>query len=269
LHCGKLLAQASGTVTKSRPARRRRDRGFSLLVVFMLIIVMVGAAATVMLSTQQDLSVAGQDREALQAFYAAEYAVAQAKDYLTGLSTVFWTGTTTGWTGLLSSGIPQLCKTSGIAMPTGPASPVQLQAGDPFSDAWKIQTGTTSSFFIGNSTVQWAWCVHNDAEDLSYINTALNSGGATGDTSDVNDPYHQVVIEAFGQIVPQGVTSPVPLAKAHITVYVGPPGGVPSVMANCSYGQGGGCAAKTDNGGAQEQNINLTTSGSTTVQRGL
>ena len=234
----------------------------------MLIIVMVGAAATVMLSTQQDLSVAGQDREALEAFYAAEYAVGQAKDYLASLTTVFWGGTSQGWTPLLSSGVVQLCQ-PGAGLP--PKAPSQLpQTTNAWSSAWSIKDAATgdSSFYIGTNVVQWVWCVHNDAEDINYIDATKDTGGVTGDNNDANDTYHQIVIEGYGQIVPKNVTNPVPLAKAHVTVYVGPPGNAPTVTANC-YSQEGGCGSKTANGGTAEQNIAVITAGSATYQRGL
>ncbi len=235
----------------------------------MLIIVMVGAAATVMLSTQQDLSVAGQDREALESFYAAEYAVAQAKDYIASLTTVFWGGAGPGWTPLLSSGIVQLCAPKGVASP--PTAPgTQLQATNPYNNAWSIPTPATGTnvFAIGTNSVQWAWCVHNDAEDINYIDSTKDTGGVTGDNNDANDAYHQIVIEGYGQIVPTGVTNPVPLAKAHVTVYIGPPGNAPTVADSC-YQQPGGCGTKTGNGGASEQNITVINNGASTTVRGL
>jgi len=235
----------------------------------MLIIVMVGAAATVMLTTQQDLSVAGQDREALESFYAAEYAVAQAKDYIASLTTVFWGGTGPGWTPLLSSGIVQLCAPSGSGSP--PKTPgTQPQTTNVYSNAWSIPTAATGTnvFGIGTNSVQWAWCVHNDAEDINYIDSTKDTGGVTGDNNDANDNYHQIVIEGYGQIVPTGVTSPVPLAKAHVTVYIGPPGNAPTVAANC-YSQGQGCGTKAANAGVSEQNVTVVTAGAQTNQRGL
>jgi hypothetical protein len=242
---------------------RRRDRGFSLLVVFMLIIVMVGAAGTVMLSTQQDLSVAGQDRESLQSFYAAEYAVAQAKDYLATLSTTFWSSST-GWTPLLSSGIAQLCG------PTGASPPLKPGTLPTSNNAWNDYPGST--FYVngassGGAKVQWRYCFHNDPDDPAYLD-ANGPGAVSGDTNDTNDPAHQLVIEGFGQVIPVGPTNPTALASAHVWVYLQSPSGVPTVQANC-YSQEGGCGAHTSNGGVQEQNIGvIATSGATPV-RGL
>jgi hypothetical protein len=59
-----------------------RQRGFSLMVVFLLVTVMVALAGTVALSTQADLSTAGQGRESRTAFYAAEYALAEGQAWL-------------------------------------------------------------------------------------------------------------------------------------------------------------------------------------------
>jgi len=66
----------------------------------MLITVMAGVAGTVILSTQQDLSLAGQDREALAAFYAAEDGVAQAKAWLAARPAKD-DGAGGGWTAIL------------------------------------------------------------------------------------------------------------------------------------------------------------------------
>src|SRR5438309_12082714 len=64
------------------PSRRRRQRGFSLIVVFLLILIMVGIASAVMMSTQGDLQVAGHDREAATALYAAEAGITYAQWWL-------------------------------------------------------------------------------------------------------------------------------------------------------------------------------------------
>src|SRR5437773_10139221 len=61
---------------------RMRQRGFSLMVVFLLVMVMVALAGTVALSTQADLSTAGQGREARTTFYAAEYALAEGQAWM-------------------------------------------------------------------------------------------------------------------------------------------------------------------------------------------
>jgi hypothetical protein len=52
------------------------------MVVFLLVTVMVALAGTVALSTQADLSTAGQGRESRTAFYAAEYALAEGQAWL-------------------------------------------------------------------------------------------------------------------------------------------------------------------------------------------
>lgn len=181
--------------------RRRRDRGFSLLIVFMLITMMVGVAAAVILSTQQDLSVAGQDREALQSFYAAEYAVAQAKDFLAatlagrGINAAnFAAGG--GWTPILTqvtaAGVPQGCA-------TGPLNATARMA-------WQTLSAST----------RFTYCIHNNSDDIAY----LDPGGSTppgcvllsADVCDQRDPLHLVTIEAWG-----GSST----AQTHLAVDVG------------------------------------------------
>jgi type II secretory pathway pseudopilin PulG len=181
-----------GSPRAMRPTRlrRRRDGGFSLLVVFVLIIAMVGVAATVILSTQQDLSVAGQERESLQAFYAAEYAVAQAKDFLAGAAAVG------GWTPVLAQ-INAAGATQGCA--TGPINATPRMA-------WSDLGGN----------VRWRWCIHNNADDLAYLDPGGSAPpgcvGKTGDVCDERDPLHLVTIEAW---------SLAGAAQSHLVVNVG------------------------------------------------
>ncbi len=184
-------------------ARRRRDRGFSLFIVLMLITVMIGVAATVMLSTQQDLAVAGQDREALAALYAAEYAVAQAKDFLAGA--VAADGITPanfaaggGWTPILAqisaAAVPQGCA-------TGPANASARMAWQPL-----------------DANGRWTFCIHNNGDDPAYVDPGGASPpgcvGQSGDVCDARDPLHVVTIEAWG--VWAG-------AQAHVAVDVASP----------------------------------------------
>jgi hypothetical protein len=199
---------------------RRRDRGFSLLVVFMLIIVMVGVAATVILSTQQDLSVAGQDREALQAFYAAEYAVAQAKDFLAGAAAAdgitqasFAAGG--GWTPILAqlnaAGVAQGCASGPLA-----ATPRM---------AWSDFGG--GAFVVGNGNVRWRFCIHNNADDVAYLDPggAAPAGcvGKGADVCDERDPLHLITIEAWGAFPVDPATGQpaVGAAQSHLAVNVG------------------------------------------------
>jgi Tfp pilus assembly protein PilX len=180
---------------------RRRDRGFSLLIVFMLITVMIGVAATVILSTQEDLSVAGQDREALQAFYAAEYGVAQAKDFLaTALASHginagnFVAGG--GWTPILAqvsaAGVAQGCATG----PTNASARM----------AWQTLDANT----------RWTFCIHNNSGDVAYLDpggtTPAGCIGKSGDACDERDPLHLVTIEAWGASS---------TAQAHVAVDLG------------------------------------------------
>ena len=60
----------------------RPQRGFSLIIVFLIIVVMSAVAGTVMVSTQGDLQVSAHDRESALAFYAAEAANAYGQQWL-------------------------------------------------------------------------------------------------------------------------------------------------------------------------------------------
>jgi hypothetical protein len=233
----------------------------------MLIMIMVGAAAGVMLSTQQDLSVAGQDRESLQAFYAAEYAVAQGKDYLANQGVLAFTSS---WNPLLTSSDLHLC-TGG---PTG-SNPTAPGRNPATNNPWvEFEAGTTATTMLqpftvagtasGGAKVQWRWCVHNDPDDPAYLNGATWS--VSGNTDDSHDPSGFIVIEGYGQVIPIGPTTPVPVSSGHVWVTVGKPVGSNSTPQNC-YSQEGGCGSHSSNGGALEQNITVLTSTSTT--RGL
>ncbi len=153
------------------PHRPGRQRGFSLIVVFLLVIVMVGLAAALMVSTQGDLQVAGQDREAQSAFYAAEAAIAFGKDWLT---TANIGSGQTAWTTLLSSGSEMLC------VPVGGARPGT--ACD--------QTKNPPVAYGDTKTLTYQFCFHNNADDQRYFDAV-----PTGDTADFDG---DLVIEGYG-----------------------------------------------------------------------
>jgi len=170
--------------------RSRRDRGFSLLIVLMLGAVMAGVAATVILSTQRDLSVAGQDRETLQAFYAAEYGVAQAKDLLAAeLAASAITPadfvSRGGWTPIL---VALASRTESCA--PGPLARRPMTALD--------------------GSARFTFCVRNDASDIAYLDP---NAACAGDVCDERDPRHVLTIEAWG------ATS---TKQAHVAVDVSP-----------------------------------------------
>ena len=201
------------------PPRRRHDRGFSLLVVFVLITVMVGVAATVILSTQQDLSVAGQERGSLQAFYAAEYAVAQAKDFLAGAAAAdritpanFAAGG--GWTPILAqlaAGAPEGCA-------SGPIDATPRMA-------WRDFGG--GAFTVGSGSVRWRFCIHNNADDVAYLDPGgprpAGCVGKTAEVCDERDPLHSVTIEAWGAFPVDPATGQpaAGAAQSHLAVNVG------------------------------------------------
>jgi Tfp pilus assembly protein PilX len=242
---------------RSAPTFRRRDRGFSLLVVFMLIIVMVGAAAAVMLSTQQDLSVSGQDREQLQAFYAAEYAIAMGKDYLAANNVNVYNPTTSSpprlrWGQLLESTDVHLCTPAAVSKPAAPGT-----ACNDTSNPWTELQGTF--FANGNTTgtgpgtgsgpvkAQFRFCFHNDLEDLNFADR--NTAGRNGNLDD--DSASLLVIEGYGRVIPATGANPQELASARVWVVVGKPSGQSPVMPDC-YSQEGGCGTHAANAGAQE-----------------
>lgn len=158
---------------------RNRQRGFSLIVVFLLIVVMVGLAAAVLVSTQGDLQVAGQDREAANAFYAAEAGIAFAKDWLA--QQPVGTGKN-AWSTVLGSGAQQLCVGGGVAGLKPPTQPGAAQAAVAYDPA------RTSSY---------RFCVHNNATDPNYFGTCANplQGAQTPDGTDCDGT---IAVESFG-----------------------------------------------------------------------
>ncbi|MSP61114.1 MAG: hypothetical protein EXR72_12365 [Myxococcales bacterium] len=146
---------------------RRRQRGFSLIVVFLLITLMVGVAAMVMLSSQSDLQIAGQDRESMTAFHAAEAGVAFAKDWLASKAP---TPGPTAFSVLLKSAAPELCQTG---------ANVYLPGVKPNRPAQAYDTARGSSF---------QFCIHNNPLDPAY----------PGGTGHLDDTDGAVAIEAYG-----------------------------------------------------------------------
>jgi Tfp pilus assembly protein PilX len=166
--------------------RRRRDAGFSLLVVFMLIAAMVGLSAGAVLTTQKELHVAASDREGRLALGAAEVAVAQGKAWLASRSY----DPTTGWTALLTdpTAANYLC-----APVTGGATPgTTPKTANVATDLQMAPDGSVLS--------RWQFCVHNNADDPAYLDVSHNSpaGAPRGDVDDSRDPKHQLTVEAFG-----------------------------------------------------------------------
>lgn len=233
----------------------------------MLVIVMIGVAAAVILSTQEDLAVSGQDREALTAFYAAEYGVAQAKDWLAGKVKAQWPGgaqTFTDWGPILAqvtpAGVTQGCTTVGGVV----KFPVTARMSPQDYNGLNGATGPTDVFTLGPGNVMWTYCIHNNADDVAYLDTAGNAGapcnGATGDNCDARDALHLLTIDAWGYFpVDATKNPPQPLpgaAVSHIAVNIPPPIPKPAVpIGNCSYGVEGGCGAHSGNSGADNGNV--------------
>jgi Tfp pilus assembly protein PilX len=163
-------------------ARSNRQRGFSMIVVFLLLMVMVALAATVLLVTQGDLRSTGQDRVAVESFYGAEAAVAYGKEFLYGRSNGVGAG---AWTGLLTSGVPQLCA------PGDGTAPGTAPVGAPAP-------------YDANRGITFQFCLHDNAMDPNYF-----ANQPSGDTADGDGI---IAIEGYGY-GPDG-------AKSHVSVEV-------------------------------------------------
>ncbi len=172
---------------------RRRQRGFTLIIVFLLVVLMVGVAAVVMLSSQTDLRIAGQDREATIAFYAAESGVAYAKDWLNSQAPQ---PGPTAWTNLFSlnprCGLAS-CICTGFGLNTPGITPAPVN---------KV-------FLDVNIPSSFNFCIHNNALDPNF---------ATGNLGNTTDADGIIAVEAYGY-GPNGQVS-------HITVEYGATGAV-------------------------------------------
>ena len=161
---------------------RSRQRGFSLLVVFLLLSVMVGVAAMLLLTAQTDLQVTGQDREASTAFYAAESAVAFAKDFLTTQAPPVGPSP---WSALLQSNQVQLCQPCNFNVPAcavvGSEPGVVPRANQPWV-AYDLNAPAQTFF---------RFCVHNNALDSTY--TLVANAGDTVDGDGI------LAVEAYGR----------------------------------------------------------------------
>ena len=129
---------------------RNRQRGFTLIVIFLLVILMVGMAATVLMSSQTDLQIAGQDRESTIAFYAAETGIAYGKDWLSANS--HGAPGPSAWNAILNSNVAQLC---------GP-NPNLYQPGV------VPQTLRQPYDFNAPQQIFYNFCIHNNPLDPSW-----------------------------------------------------------------------------------------------------
>ena len=159
--------------------KHAHQRGFSLIIVFLLMAMMVGIAGIVMMSAKTDLQVSGQDRENQSAFYAAETAVAFGKDFLTTQNPQPIGGP---WTALLQSDNLALCQRCNANNP--PCAVLGSQPGATPIGAWIPYDAARGS--------DYRFCVHNNALDPNYM-TAV----PTGDTVDGDG---LVTIEGYGQV---------------------------------------------------------------------
>lgn len=81
-------------MSRNNRPRSRAQRGFSLIVIFLLLALMAAAATAVLLASRTDTRVSGRQRETTLAFFSAEAGIAYGKAFLTAQwhPTGFWTG---------------------------------------------------------------------------------------------------------------------------------------------------------------------------------
>jgi Tfp pilus assembly protein PilX len=213
--------------------RRRDQRGFSLVILFLIILVMVGIAAGVMVTTQGDLQVSGHEREAKVAYYAAQAGLAMAETYL------LTKAAGGSWTGYLSSGDARLCGPVSAGTPTKPPNcPAATNPRDCTFDTTR------------QACVQY--CFHNNSIDPHYLDSGLTGSG------DINDADNKITVEAWGFAPnsPNGATS-------HLVMDVRYPS--TSQRVYCYPGQAG-CETKQNN--VIDKNNVTSTSSSATVNGG-
>jgi hypothetical protein len=174
---------------REHPRRDRDQRGFSLVIVFLIILVMVGLAAGVMVTTQGDLQVSGSDREAKVALYAAQAGMAQAQDYLLNKA-----NGATSWTTYLGSGDVYLC-TGATSATTPPRTPTP--------------TNVANCNFDSARGGCYQFCIHNNPTDPLYF-----QGGAS---PNINDSDNIITIEAWGTV---GAAGAVAVSNAHLVADV-------------------------------------------------
>jgi hypothetical protein len=268
------LQCASVVLVPKQVRSRRRDRGFSLIIVFLLVSVMVGVAGGVLLSTQEDLNVSGGDREQQMAFYAAEYALVQGQTYALQQvkQTMMASWAPAQWSPVLVALQPgtNLNGCNGSAALPGPRMGWQdfRAPGNVMTAPYPTKANSPAG------TAQWRYCIHNNADDPAFLdpngNAVLDSSGnavcpampltdGTGNTCDYRDFNSYITVEGWGAYPVDGSGTPVPgAAFAHLSVNLGKPGGQMNLGADC-YSQEGGCGSHTGNAGALE-NGNIDTS---------
>ena len=230
---------------------RSRQRGFSLLIVFMLMAVLITTAGIMLWTTQGGIAVTGITREQTLALEAAEYSVAQAKALIASQNPSLF-NSTTGWTPLLTSSSTtitnMLCANAAGNTATAPGTAVKT-ATNPWNNLFVDGSGAQ---IVGAPPAQWRFCIHNNADDPHYLDTAGNAPAniANGEINDQRDPQHLLVIEGYGT-GPNG-------AAAHVTVTVGTPTLNATTGSGDSYAQEGGGAAHSGSAGASESGTTLT-----------
>jgi hypothetical protein len=161
--------------------RRRRDRGFSLVVALLLVAVMVGLAGVVALSTEEDLSTVEHAHAAKAAFYAAEYALARGQGFLAGAPF----DRDGGWTALLAS---------------SPRPPELCAAGDGRAPGTTPQMAKQPLFTDGSDPVSWQFCVHDDVHDPAWRHAIVVEGwGFFGPPAGQASAHLAVTVERSGE----------------------------------------------------------------------
>ena len=197
-----------------RRAHLPRQRGFALIVVLLLVLAMAGTSATILANTQADLQVAGTDREATVALYAAEAAVAFGKDWIAGRVDVGESASS-----ILASGAAPLCQPAcaGVNCLTPGIAP---RAAQPEVD------------YDPRRQARYRFCVHNNAYDPNY--------GVATPTGDTSDSDGILTIEGYG-FGPNGAASRI-VADVRVGTGDAPAGG--------EYAQSGGGPSKHATGEA-------------------
>lgn len=235
-------------------SRRGRQRGFSLIVVFLLIIVMVGVSSAVMLSAQGDLQVSGHDREGAAALYAAEAGVAWAQWFLSR-----YANPGQKWDTVIHSPDPAV-QAAYCAAPGGnlgaphpwtalPPAVAPAAASTPGQQAAPLPG--TAVLYDDVRGVTYQWCIHNNALDPNYGMGAIPLASA-----DTSDGDNIVTIESYGWYG-RG-TLAAASASAHLTVDVANFNSTTNIAAD--YQQSGGNATKQ----ARGETFNYTATASKT-----
>jgi Tfp pilus assembly protein PilX len=167
----------------------RRQRGFTLVLVFFLIILMVGVLTALLVSAQGDLQVAAVDRESTSSFYAAETGAAYGKDWLLSRSP---SPGTAAWTPILKGNPAVVCTVAVNSAQPGTALPPLQRSVSLKSGALLPSTACPAGEGCFN------FCVRNNSLDPNWMNPTPANWADPNKRPDLNDADGVVTIEAYG-----------------------------------------------------------------------